>query len=206
MKRIAHKALLIIILSPVMMLLENCTSSDDCGGGSGTPYFDIQGVELDAYRSDLIARKNYRLGSGARSPADQVYFKLNYSVNYISKRSFNLLNNHAYACSPIFSGDYGTKGVWLEKFDIITLNPIPGQYEANDTINDLLEIKYQGEKIGLDAYQFQTIKYIGVQYESHGIYFKTPPPKGLEMQFKIAIELSDGERYEAETGLFQTKK
>jgi hypothetical protein len=100
------------------------------------------------------------------------------------------------ACSPVPPGMNGSKTERLKSLYVVTLNDFDSSHFANDTINDLLvNLTNNNEKQDLNEYLAQDTGLIKLQELSIGL--KVSPFLNNELKYKVIINLSTGEKYQA---------
>jgi hypothetical protein len=106
------------------------------------------------------------------------------------------------ACSPVPPGMNGSKTERLKSPYVVTLNDFDSSHFANDTINDLFEnLTYYRKKQDLNEYLAQDTGLIKVQELSLGL--KVGPILNNEFKYKVLLELSTGEKYQANSISFR---
>ncbi len=187
-----------------------------CGGGGDDDllgcdcslyqYFDIDGITIGTYKS--------RNDQEPIIPMDSIFlseFKvlhIDYTVSYHALAepkidwSFSLMNS-ANACSCI-GGYSGSKTEKIKQLSIITLNDFDDQHKANESINDLFD--YTGslfavsDTIPLTEFLSDTSE--NIAEEDLFLQLTKAPSLNPEFKFKVIMELSTGEVYEAESHPF----
>lgn len=199
------RILLLTLLLSTGFLLPSCEKdSTSCHGINfeDAPYFDIQGIDAFMYKDTL--------GLGFITTTDTITFsgKVGLYLNYLAEyhamveppksTSFSLINS-AWACIIDF-GYAGSKTEKLVNLSIVTLNDFDEMHLANSSINDLLDyndIYYLEEKMPLE--DFLANQSENIMSETLLLQLKKAPELNREFRYKVMVELSTGEVYEAES-------
>jgi len=201
------RILLLTLLLSTGFLLPSCekegtTTSCDGVDFEAARYFDIQGIDAFMYQDTL--------GFDFITTTDTITFssKVGLYLDYVAEyhaileppkaTSFSLINN-ALACTYLASYD-GSKMEKLVTLSIVTLNDFDDMHLANSSINDLLDYvgTYNlGEKMSLE--DFLANQSENIMYETLLLQLKKAPALNREFRYKVMVELSTGEVYEAES-------
>ena len=166
-------------------------------------YFDIHGINVINYkkRGECCADP---IGQGESvSFSDITNINIRFLVDYMAlnkdrQRSVFSLMKTLNACTPALNGQLGSKTEKLNSFSIITINDFDSSHLANDTINDLL---YCGKKQDFKEYLAQDTGLLKVT--EFYLALKTRPVLNNEFKFKVMVELSTGEHYQANSVPFR---
>ncbi len=141
------------------------------------------------------------------SLSDFSYININYLLDHIALNNdkhisgFSLMSS-LNACSPVPPGMNGSKTERLKSLYVVKLNDFDSSHFANDTINDLFEnLTYYRKKQDLNEYLAQDTALIEVQELSLGL--KVGPILNNEFKYKVLLELSTGEKYQANSISFR---
>lgn len=196
---------ILTLLLSTGFLLPSCEKNrDSCHGVDfeAAQYFDIQGMNAFMYEASL--------GLDLIRAADTVVFServglhLTYIVDYhafvepVKSTPFSLINT-ASACS-VLAGYEGSKTEKLVNLSIITLNDFDSLHLANSSINDLLDYDgtfYQEDKLPLADFLGEQTE--NIMYEALFLQLQKAPELNREFRYKVMVELSTGEMYEAES-------
>ena len=192
MKKI--KILLLMILFTTGLALQNCDSCPPFEGG----FFDIQGVEIINYTTTLGDEiEENQVVEFAFYGSLALAFQVEYLVNnwdHNHSLGFSFMNA-AYAEDCLFNGVNGSKEERINSLTVLTLNDFNEEYKANDTINELLNVR--GTPYNLNEYLAVDTSFI--QNESFELDLRIPPTLNEEFKVKMILELSTNEMYEAES-------
>ena len=177
--------------------LTNCEKS---GGECNCPpnygdYFDIQEIQKIVHHRLIPNTNSAPPMEDGQSITFNEYlgFIMRYEVNYVSQleeqRSFGG-NGQLYACSCIYSGEFGSKEEGLKNVTVITLNDFNDTYSSNDTINDILLFDAQNPDDYLQANDSL------IMYQTLTFNLTEAPTKSDDFRVKVIVELSGGESYE----------
>ena len=195
LKSIRTKVLVFALVVGLPLQMCSPENGDDCNCGPITGrYFDINGMELNNYKTVGTNSVSLMVADEAVQYDDYAGLLVDYSVDYISQSrskwpSFSLIPS-AYACSCVSDGDRGSKNEKLANLTVITLNDFDDDHLANDTINDLIVVKgfyYEGDQYLEDYLVSDTIniQFPGIQLLVDKNY-----------KVKVIVELSTGEVYQ----------
>lgn len=195
------KTLVLTLILVVGFSFSNCDRNViDCNCPPVLDFFDIQGLELINYK------KSGECCTDKISENEEVNFLdyhnllIHYEVDYISQShknwNFSLMNS-ALACSCIADGALGSKEEKLNSLSIITLNDFDSNHLANDTINDLFDVKVVNDLVDLDEYISQDTSLIQSQFLE--LNLKKAPELNKEFRIKVIVNLSNNETYESES-------
>jgi len=200
------RILLLTLLLSTGFLLPSCEKDvTSCDGVdvNAFRYFDIQGIDAFIYKDAL--------GFELMTTIDTITFsgKVGLYLDYVAEyhaivepsksTSFSLINS-AWACSIPVGGYDGSKTEKLVNLSIVTLNDFDEMHLANSSINDLLDYDgtYDiGEKMPLE--DFLANQSENIMYEILTLQLKKAPELNREFRYKVMVELSTGEVYEAES-------
>ncbi len=196
------KTFVLTTILTVGISFQSCEKSNLDYGCGGTPkstgnYFDIHGISLVNYkkRGQCCADP---IGQGESvSFSDITNLNIRLLVDYIAltnvrKSSLFCLMNTLNACTPAINGQLGSKTERLNSFSIITLNDFDSSHLANDTINDLL---LYDKALDFNEYLAQDTGFLKVT--EFYLSLKTKPVLNNEFKYKVLLELSTGEKYQA---------
>ena len=192
MKKI--KILTLTFLLTMGFTFQTC---DKCPPFEGE-FFDIQGFEIINYTTtsgDEIEENEEVEFSFYGSLA--LSFEVEYLVNNFEKKSqfgFSLMNT-AFAEDCLSNGVKGSKEESIYSLTVLTLNDFNNEYMANDTINEILNVR--GTPYNLNEYL--AIDSSLIQKELFELDLSTAPTLNEEFHVKMILELSTNEIYEAES-------
>lgn len=178
----------------------------DCDCPIDEDYFDVQGLQMDylddtGILGDIVANQEIAFN---QLPEFYVDYEVEYHAQ-IEPQQWNWgLNTMpaALACSCLPPGYEGSKTEILENFDIITLNDFDEDHPAGSSILDLFEYKgyYEDEIDGelLADFVNGTMGNL-LMYEDMRLDLIQAPILDATFQFRVILELSEGERYEVES-------
>lgn len=202
------KTIFLTLILTVGISFQSCEKSYNdygCGGKPSTNgnYFDIHGISVVNYkqRGECCADP---IGQGESvSFSDITNINIRFLVDYMAlnkdrQRSVFSLMKTLNACTPALNGQLGSKTERLNSFSIITINDFDSSHLANDTINDLM---YCGKKQDFNDYLAQDTGLIKVT--EFYLALKTRPVLNNEFKFKVMVELSTGEQYQANSVPFR---
>ena len=163
-------------------------------------YFDIKGFNDFTYTRDSLTNRQVM-------PFDTVSFStfksgllVHYDVDYHafaepkSDYSFSLMNTADASC--ICDVGYGgSKKEKIKSLTITTINDFDDEHSANSSINDLFYI-YDSEKNLINFEDFLNSQTGLIQKQSMTLRLKKAPTLNPEFNFKVTLELSNGELYE----------
>ncbi len=198
-----YKTILLTMLFSIGFIFPSCSKEklrDSCDGVDfdSFRYFDIQGLDAYVYKGEMY-------GFEVVNAVDTITFSENvgifmhYQADYHASLSPSVgLMNSAMACSFIGGFD-GSKTEKLAHLSITTLNDFDNDHLANSSISDLLEVYLDGfneDTLPLTDYLANQTE--NIKKQALKIRLKKAPELNHEFLFKIEVELSTGERYEAE--------
>lgn len=199
------RILFLTLLLSIGFLLPSCEKDGtSCDGvdSDAARYFDIQGIDAFMYKDTL--------GFDFITTTDTITFsgKVGLYLDYVAEyhammklpksTSFSLINN-AWACS-IIAGYDGSKTEKLVNLSIVTLNDFDEMHLANSSINDLLDYDgtYNlGDKMSLEDFLADQTE--NIMSETLLLQLKKVSELNREFKYKVIVELSTGEVYEAES-------
>lgn len=186
------KVVLLTTLLTIGFTFQNCIPECNCSP-IDTPFFDIKGIAISNMPSKAeVDFENY-FG---------IY--MSYQVDYITSVcekkqdwGFSLMNT-ALACDCDFNGSQGSKNEKLDNVTVITLNDFDSEHLANDTINDLMQVRVgEFNLVDLDQYLQQDSMLIPKVNLELGLMLKKAPELNKSFEVKIIVDLSTSETYEA---------
>ncbi len=201
LKSIRTKVLVFALVVGLPLQMCSPENGDDCNCGPITGrYFDINGMELNNYKTVGTNSVSLMVADEAVQYDDYAGLLVDYSVDYISQSrskwpSFSLIPG-AYACSCVSDGDRGSKNEKLANLTVITLNDFDDDHLANDTINDLIVVKgfyYEGDQYLEDYLVSDTIN---IQFPGIQLLVDKKPALNENYKVKVIVELSTGEVYQ----------
>ncbi len=201
LKSIRTKVLVFALVVGLPLQMCSPENGDDCNCGPITGrYFDINGMELNNYKTVGTNSVSLMVADEAVQYDDYAGLLVDYSVDYISQSrskwpSFSLIPS-AYACSCVSDGDRGSKNEKLANLTVITLNDFDDDHLANDTINDLIVVKgfyYEGDQYLEDYLVSDTIN---IQFPGIQLLVDKKPALNENYKVKVIVELSTGEVYQ----------
>ncbi len=186
------KAILLTTLLTIGFTFQNCMNKCDCPRIDGL-FFDIKGIAL----SNIPSKEKVDFEN---------YFGINlaYQVDFITSVdeknqpwNFSLMNT-ALACDCVFNGISGSKNENLDNVTVITLNDFDSEHLANDTINDLMQVRVgEFNLVDLNQYLEQDSMLIPKVNFELGLMLKKAPELNKKFEVKIIVDLSTTESYEA---------
>lgn len=193
----------LVVGLPLQMCSPEGNGGDcNCGPVTGR-YFDINGMELNNYKTVGTNSVSLMVEDEVVQYADYAGLAVEYSVDYISQSrskwpSFSLIPS-AYACSCVFDGELGSKNEKLSNLTVITLNDFDEDHLANDTINDLIVVKgfYNQADQYLEDYLVNDT--INIQIPGIQLNIDKKPTLNENYKVKVIVELSTGEVYQKES-------
>ena len=191
------KVLLLTILLTVGFSFQNCSIRCNCPVFEGE-FFDIQGMDI----------VNYTTSSGDEIEENEVVefpfygsMTLLFDVDYVASNcrhnnsgGFSLMSS-AYACSCLDNGISGSKNEKISSLNIVTLNDFNDDFMANDTINELINVR--GTQLNVNEYLASDTSLI--RNRAFEMDLSIPPSLNEEFKVKVFLELSTNETYEAES-------
>lgn len=186
------KTVLLATILTIGFTFQNCNKECDCPPIEGS-FFDIKGITIS------------NMPSKAQVDFDN-YFGINmaYQVDYITctyekKQDWNFsLMNTALACDCEFNGFLGSKNEKLDNVTVITLNDFDSEHLANDTINDLMQVRVgEFNFVDLNQYLQQDSMLIPEVNLELGLMLKKAPELNKSFEVKIIVDLSTTETYES---------
>ena len=178
----------------------------DCSGCANSIYFDVEGMRVDLMTKDTDGAKSVITEDSLLfAELEEIY--IDYEVDYHASVppqfhwSFSLMNT-ASACTCI-PGAGGSKTEKLTALSIITVNEYDTEHPAGSEIHDLLD--YYGSAFDpiYEGIPLPTVLAgaLGELLDSEDLLLKLTkaPTMGTDFQLKIVLELSTGEKYEAES-------
>lgn len=194
------KTTLLTVLFTIGFILPSCKKdfSGLCGDVASFRYFDIKGLDVFAYQDDVDGFEIFD-SVDTISFSENVGIFMQYQADYHAAilPAMGLMNS-AVACSVIGGYD-GSKTEKLEDISIITLNDFDKDHLANSSIGDLLEVDLDGiNEDTLPLMDYLANQTENIKKQALKIRLKKAPELNQEFLFKIEVELSTGERYEAE--------
>ncbi len=186
------KTIVLTILLAIGFTFQNCEIDCGCAPVEGN-FFDIKGIELSNIANDTeVAFEDYF--------GINLAYQVDFVVNNFKKShqwDFSLMNT-ALACDCDFNGSQGSKNEKLDNLTVITLNDFDSEHLANDTINDLMQVRLQEFSfIHLNQYLQQDSGFIPKVNLELGLMPKKAPELNKEFKVKIIVNLSTEETYEA---------
>jgi len=190
------RTVLLILFFFVGFSFQNCTKNNilDCSFPPAPDFFDIQsmvvnhvGLDKRTIESDIIDFEDYG------------FLSFSFFVEYLSFQkpetwNFSLMNG-VYGCSPPEAGTLGSKEESFIDIQFLTLNVFDEEHGAGTSINDLLEItNLERDPVPLN-YFLMTYKN-NVPTEWYLLKLKKRPTMNQDFQFKVIVDLSNGEQYE----------
>jgi len=207
----SKKSIYLVLILFIGFNFNNCVSSDDydCTCGPTAEYFDINGLTFSQSKFNADTNQYEILNTDDVIPfSEYAFINLEFLVDYIAnvnseKDKFNFSFSTiatAYACSCPERGYYGAKFEGITNLNITTLHDYNDNYKANDNINDLLSFsEYFNFFTSQSHEEFIAMNSDNVLFRNNFIKPTEAPTSGAILEFKIVIELSNGETYEAIT-------
>lgn len=180
--------------------LQNCDPCD-CPSFLGD-FFDIKGIELANYKKRGTCCADKLSANETVNFSDYYGLTLHYTVEYFGSTDrpestgFSLLNT-ALACSCAENGARGSKDERLNTLTILSLNDFDTDHRANDTINDLFDVKFDNKIQDLNEYLQQDTALIMSQ--GLNLKLKKAPILNDTFKVKVILALSTKETYEMES-------
>lgn len=207
----SKKSIYLVLILFIGFNFNNCVSSDDydCNCGTTEEYFDINGLTLSQLKLDADTNQYEILNTDDVIPfSEYAFISLEFLVDYIAninstKSKFNFSFSTiptAYACSCLEPGYNGAKDEGIKSLNIITLHDYNDNYKANDNINEIMAFSEYINLMDSKSYEeFIAMNSDNVLFRNSFIKPTEAPTSGVILEFKIIIELSNGEIYEATT-------
>jgi len=185
------KIIFITVILTIGFTFQNC-----CLNSPDETFFDIQDMSIthrvffNDQAEDIV---NYTL-------------TLEFDVDYIvsqEEQGFNIgLMNSAYGFHPCPTyGVDGSRDEMFEDIAIITLTDFNETYLANDTITDLFtchlddwENRFSGQ-VSISEYLERNT--LNVERENFKLQMTEAPTLSTDLQIRVRVDLSTGERYDA---------
>lgn len=199
MQRVRTALLTTVFITGLMT--PGCDGFMNCKCSNVLPYFNIEGIKLANYTTNGPIAPNQKVEWAAYTLSvryDMSYFALQEPTHF---QPFSLISS-AYACDCVANGEEGSKEQ-IKDFWVITKNDFDAQHLANDTINDLLEIRQYPKNIALNEYvaaQTTTIR-----EQAYELVLNKKPELNTELKVEVQVKLTNGEQYQATTEPVMTK-
>lgn len=203
MKRhFSFKINILVLLSIIYLSFLACDKSSSCG--DILPYTKIiETTALNYVRLDTTTIFPLNIVPKDSAVAYQNYMLGNvYAVDYLVEKSPDFSGGGSlYALDCRQNGDAGTK-VGLAAIDIITLKDYNAEYQANDTINDILSIinvNYNGTQTFSSIAALEAVSQ--EHFNSTGFFavLKAAPNGLKDASFRIVITMIDGTKFTSDT-------
>lgn len=195
------KTILLTLLFSIGFIFPSCKKDHLCESGPSYRYFDITGLEAAVFKNDDITGFELFNTLDTIAYSESVGIYMFYQADYHTAVSptFSLMNS-AMACSPTVSGYDGSKTEQLTHLSIITLNDFDPEHLANSAIEDLLEVQLgRLNENNLPLLEYLANQTENIKYPDLSLKLTKAPELNSEFKFKIAVQLSTGESYEAES-------
>jgi len=196
------KTIFLTLILTIGISFQSCERIDTgfgCGGQSSTSgnYFDIHGISVINYKKRGECCADPIKQGETVSFSDIAFIDIKYLVDYIalnnnkSASGFSLMNS-LNACTPVENGQAGSKTEKLKNLFVITLNDFDSSHLSNDTINDLLLCN-----INQDINEYLAQDTGRIKRPDLSLSLKSRPILDNEFKYKVLLELSTGEKYQA---------
>ena len=195
---------LLIFLLCGGILLQNC-NIDDCDFGPVDEFFDIQNLDLEAFKTDENLNCCAPLVLGDTIPfADFRHIEMIFEVDFVADNTpaFSFFNA-LYACSPVLPGDAGSKEEAFTDISVVTLRDFDAVHPAGSDISDYFSIsEFRGvPPKSIDAF-LEGESGRNVQLPSYILTLDSFPQTDRTLKFEVTVALSNGEFYVAENTPF----
>jgi len=188
------KTLLFTLLLTVGFTFQNCCNCPDILGY----FFDIKDMKIINQDSQGLFINNDQI------PYDDFGFlTLLFEVDYIAYEEVERAGttfssmNAAYGCDCLANGGGGSRDEIIEDLVIITINDFDDNHLANDTITDLFTVTTRGGLGTIDLPDYILDNEDRVRETTLPLSLKSRPTLNQELQVRLRLELSTGERYDA---------
>lgn len=197
--------LLVAIFSSVIISCIQNNCGDDIECPEVLPHFSILNIEATNNTLNSNDENSDLIPNGDSVTYNRFYITTTLNVEYHTHNITNGIGT-LMACSPapcLGNGHEGTKS-GVKNITVVTLSNFNFNHFENDTINDIISISSDYKPLDVSNFDSNTDDFV----ENYGIaltleYFHLklnhPPSNAGSYNFKVILELNDGEIFEVTT-------